>query len=240
MIKLLNLVVMVVLFGLVADSWAETRIERYNLDLTVPDLKTPKSRGSCRMRAAIQENFNWFHKDHPHHGVRNRILAALVEADADAIRDFYKRGQAHNASARDIIDYCDDEDVLEMAQEFAEGTVRVQRCGDPQPAPSANCGDLRENLRWALLENAECSRTARTIIFRAFRAVLNDERRVAAIRKAFKSAQWHRSDVHDSIDFLSDKIVLDTARSVVQAHSININSGKNGESDRCEPRSYRD
>lgn len=188
---------------------------------------TLRTKQGCPAEKELKENFKWLDSDAIHAGnsatVRKNILRAIsitLQGDIQEIRQAYKYGQSHNSSAAGLIDDCDDDSVSRIAYDFAERVVRLRSCGGRAPASSATCGDLAENLRWSLLDSGNCAPYAREWLVRALRS--NDYEKVRAewVRRAVQVAQGHDLPVAASVDFISDRIILDTARKVYDEYDI--------------------
>lgn len=169
----------------------------------------------------LLENMVWLHKDASHSRksalARNRILRAIsvsLVGDIDRIRSAYKEGQNLNATAAALIDECDDEEVSKVSDEFAERYVRIRSCGAAPPAPWATCADFTENLRWSLLDNADCSEKARGAL--DFLVLGNTLEKVGAekVRRALQTSQGHRPDIAKSADFIGNALILQIANQV--------------------------
>jgi hypothetical protein len=176
---------------------------------------------------ALWENFKWFHRDalvnrHSAYvrGIITRQVNGLIRINISAIRAAYKEGQKHNANASNVIESCDEEQVLNAAYNTVE-EIRLKTCGASQPAQSATCPDITENLRWAMLDSDICAIYSRAYIDRGVTGTdLLTPARARRIRIGLKIAQGHREEVFDSVDYIGDVLLIRIATSVYEKYGV--------------------
>ncbi|MBP0111060.1 hypothetical protein [Bradyrhizobium vignae] len=169
--------------------------------------------------AAVKENMRWIFdagSDQHRANVRGTLNRAVIARDVDSIRASYQEGQKHNPSASAMIDDCDDMALLNVAYSVAEN-FRLKSCSDSPPARSATCADLTNNLTWSLIDAADCAPYARDKIIEGLDSAAPLEVRAALIRQGLKIAQSHNQEVSDSIDWISNRLVVQIAEQVVKA-----------------------
>ncbi|WFU26300.1 hypothetical protein QA649_08860 [Bradyrhizobium sp. CB1717] len=179
----------------------------------------PAAVGSACDTKELLENFKWFHGDAPKNshtaevrGILMRIANYDTATAIKSMRAAYKEGQHHKATVAALVDYCDDESVRRTAYNFVEAG-RLQKCGDPAPALSATCMDIRENIRWALDDAETCFIYAHWYMKLALAEITMPLReRGQLIREGFKIAQGHKQEVFDSIDYIGDALLVEMVR----------------------------
>lgn len=177
--------------------------------------KRVRERTGCEAaRADILENLRWIHRNRAVE--RGVILRAADNFDAQTIRYWYAKAQVSP-----LMDSCTDVETWSLVNTAAERHMRITACGQPPHAASGSCEAFRENFRWSLVANAECSHFARIRALAALNEpLLDDHHRAARLRHAFKASQNHNSEVFDSADFLSNRLVISIATDVVKANGV--------------------
>ncbi len=186
------------------------------------DTKCIKRETACP-KDDLLKNFLWLHADAGNSGrtaqATGQILRASSRRDAFGIRKGFKLGQEHRQDIAATIDSCSDQEVTQIAYTFAEA-VRIKSCGTPPPAKSATCADVRENIRWSLLEHSTCSPYAREYFKKALDEAEYIQIRANWIRQGFKIAQAHNPEVSDSIDFVGDELLINITTELAKLHKI--------------------
>jgi hypothetical protein len=155
--------------------------------------------------------------------MRKNILRAssiTLESDVARIRQSYKRAQQHNPPAAALIDQCDDLHVRRIAYSFAENVVRLKSCGASAPAESATCADGVENLRWSVVEGKECAAFSRYYLTQAMNTGQVAKVRAEYVRRAVMVAQGHDQEVADSVDFISDGLLIRIGEKVYREQGV--------------------
>jgi hypothetical protein len=189
--------------------------------------RDPVDNSATCNESEIFANMRWFHDDASRSSrsawVQGRILRASSVSqvgNVTAIKAAYKDGQQHNGGAASLIDQCDDLTVGTIAYKYAETVARLRTCGDPQPAASATCTDVAENIRWSLLDNRDCSVYARQFLSDAMQTDEYKKVRAERVRRAVQVAEGHRPDIAKSVDFISDDLLLQIATKVYRDYQV--------------------
>lgn len=186
----------------------------------------PSEPGTGCDEEALGANLRWFNSDAAKNNqsayVRGMILRFANLGSTETIRKYYKQGQQHDRSAYELIDQCADWQVLDQAWLAAEAG-RLQNCGDPSPANSADCTSGLENLRWSMLEAQSCSGYSRYFIRLGMKKEFLKEK-AQWIRNGVKVAQGHNLTVLDSVDYIGDRLLVSLAEKALTYVSAQLSS----------------
>ncbi len=173
---------------------------------------------ACKQSEAL-ENVRWLFRDSQtdrHRAfVRGIIIRAVSRHRVRLIRQGFNEGQKQNENARKSLELCDDHQVWLLAHQVSE-EFRLKSCSGAQPARSATCGDLKENLRWSMLDSGGCAKFARGEIIEGIDSLETLDVRADHIRQGVKVAESHNQEVWDSTDWIADELLVRIAIEVVK------------------------